>query len=47
MTAVVDGVPHDALPRNRPPGLVTRVVDARTGEEVVPGMPSATLYLKE
>lgn len=47
MTAVVDGVPHDALPRVRPPGLTTRVVDARTGKEVVPGMPSATLYLKE
>ncbi len=47
MTHVVDGVPHDALPRVRPPGLTTRVVDARTGKEVVPGMPSATLYLKE
>lgn len=47
MTTVVDGVPHDALPRVRPPGLTTRVVDARTGKEVVPGMPSATLYFKE
>ena len=47
MTAVVDGVPHDALPRARPPGLTTRVVDARTGKDVVSGMPSATLYLKE
>lgn len=47
MTTVVDGVPHDALPRTRPPGLTTRVVDARTGKDVVPGMPSATLYLKE
>ena len=47
MTTVVDGIPHDALPRVRPPGISTRVVDARTGKEVVPGMPSATLYFKE
>ena len=47
MTTVVAGVPHEPLPRTRPPGLATRAVDARTGKEVVPGMPSATLYLKE
>jgi len=47
MTEVVAGVPHEPLPRHRPPGLTTRVADARTGEEVVPGMPSATLYFKE
>jgi penicillin-binding protein 1A len=47
MAQVVAGVPHDALPRSRPPGLGNRVVDARTGKEVQPGMPSATLYFKE
>ena len=47
MTDVVAGVPHDPLPRTRPPGLTTRVADARTGADVVPGMPSATLYFKE
>lgn len=47
MTQVVAGVPHDALPRSRPPGLGTRLADARTGKDVVPGMPSATLYFKE
>lgn len=47
MAQVVAGVPHDALPRSRPPGLGSKVADARTGEEVMPGMPSATLYFKE
>ncbi len=47
MAQMVAGVPHDALPRRRPDGIATRVVDARTGKEVTPGMPSATLYLKE
>lgn len=47
MNYVVAGVPHDQVPRVRPPGLTMKVVDARTGKEPVPGMPQATLYFKE
>lgn len=47
MGLVVEGVPHDQVPRVRPPGLTMKVVDARTGKEPVPGMPQATLYYKE
>jgi penicillin-binding protein 1A len=47
MHDAVAGVPHDQLPRHKPPGLTSRVVDARTGKDPVPGMPSATLYFKE
>jgi len=47
MNYVVEGVPHDQVPRVRPPGLTMKVVDARTGKEPVPGMPQATLYFKE
>ncbi|MBL9101292.1 MAG: PBP1A family penicillin-binding protein [Myxococcales bacterium] len=47
MNHVVDGVPHDQVPRVRPPGLTSKVVDARTGKDPVPGMPQATLYYKD
>lgn len=47
MNYVVEGVPHDQVPRTRPPGLTMKVVDARTGKDPVPGMPQATLYYKE
>ena len=47
MAQVVAGIPHENLPLVRPPGITSKNVDARTGEEPVAGMPSATLYFKE
>lgn len=47
MAQVVAGIPHENLPRVRPPGITSKNVDARNGEEPVAGMPSATLYFKE
>ena len=47
MNSVVEGVPHDQVPRVRPPGLTMKVVDARTGKDPQPGMLQATLYYKE
>lgn len=47
MAGVVAGIPHDNLPLARPPGISTKVVDARNGEPPTAGMPSATLYLKD
>jgi penicillin-binding protein 1A len=47
MNHVVAGVPHDQVPRERPPGLTMKNVDARTGKEPVPGLPTATLYFRE
>jgi penicillin-binding protein 1A len=47
MNHVVEGVPHDQVPRVRPPGLTMKVVDARTGKDPQPGMLQATLYYKE
>lgn len=47
MAGVVAGIPHDNLPLRRPPGITSRNVDARTGEEPTPGMPTATLYYRD
>lgn len=47
MNHVVEGVPHDQVPKVRPPGLTMKVVDARTGKDPIPGMLQATLYYKE
>jgi penicillin-binding protein 1A len=47
MKEVVKDIPHRKLPLSRPPGLITRQVDARTGGEPIDGLPQATLYLKE
>jgi hypothetical protein len=44
---VVAGIPHENLPLVRPPGISSKNVDARTGDEPVAGMPSATLYFKD
>jgi penicillin-binding protein 1A len=44
MLEVVRDVPHDKLPRSRPAGISTKIVDARTGEEPTAGQPSAALY---
>ncbi|MFZ6179841.1 penicillin-binding protein 1A [Nannocystis pusilla] len=47
MAGVVAGIPHENLPLHRPPGISSRNVDARNGEEPSAGMPSATLYFKD
>ncbi len=47
MATVVANTPHDPLPKHRPPGLSTRTADARTGKDIVAGMPQATLYFKD
>ncbi len=46
MKPVVAGVPHGPIPTFRPPGLTSRVVDARTGKEPVSGLPTAKLYFR-
>lgn len=47
MAGVVAGIPHESLPLHRPPGISSRNVDARNGEEPTPGFPTATLYFKD
>ncbi len=46
MKPVVAGVPHGPIPDFRPPGLTSKVVDARTGKEPVAGLPTAKLYYR-
>ena len=46
MVNVVRGIPHEQVPTNKPPGLTSRNVDARTGGPPTPGGVSALLYFK-
>ncbi len=47
MKELVKGVPHSGVPGPRPPGLSSRLADARTGGAPVPGMPTAKLYTRQ
>ncbi len=47
MKVLVEGVPHSGVPGPRPPGLNSRMADARTGGPPVAGMPTAKLYTRQ
>ncbi|HFE44036.1 MAG TPA: hypothetical protein ENJ18_00890, partial [Nannocystis exedens] len=46
MIDVVAGVPHEAVPRLEPPGIISRNLNARTGGETTPEGPSALFFFK-
>ncbi len=46
MKTVVDGVAHHKLPLDKPVGIHSLTVDARTGSEPITGLPVATLFFK-
>ena len=47
MKKVVEGAPHEHVPGPRPPGLSSRIADARTGGPPVAGMPTAKLLTRQ
>ncbi len=47
MKSFVGDIPHGPVPREQPPGLSMKIVDATHGGEPIEGLPQARIYFKQ